>query len=204
VVELRAEAIEKMRRASRLPWRVTRAGDAIRTNLSYVLHERSDSPAVRAVAREAARHRQRMGSAPGRLRRPVTKVGQLPSSDTLVISASIGLPHLLLAALERPGADLLLIDGDGPSIPATFFRGDAELVLPATDCTVIVAALVLRPGGSSSHLVVSDLRLWPEDRHIILDAVERLIQAFANQWHPAQPLWPVPAERAPTLKHELE
>ncbi|HUG17317.1 MAG TPA: hypothetical protein VMM78_20090 [Thermomicrobiales bacterium] len=67
--------------------------------------------------------------------------------------------------------------------------------MPGGDVTrVIVAALLLRPDGRTTHLHVAGSFAWPNQMAEALAAVESLIQAHADQWFPARALWREPGE----------
>ncbi len=203
-------------------------------NLSWVLHDHSESRSVRrtkAIARRFARNRERILRRfaalnneelseqitvhPGLTSNPVTV-----SPPTVTLTTSSGLPELLPRALEATGLSagpllhtVTLVDGPlGSSDTMTFelFRGQAKITAPTGfpgGETVILAALLVRPGDSSlllygTRLSGADL---PEGRGAeeIRRALESIIRDHVDQWIPARPLWNEPAERGlAELRHE--
>lgn len=176
-------------------------------NLSYVLHERSDSASVRRAARASMRADDVVRRLPSSASCPVViSVTDAPSPawPTVWLTPTIGAAHLLGAAIERQLAvqpTIVVIDDSSADAlqEQRFFRAPATLSLPALSGAAIsvgVAALVIRPDGRTTHLVVSGTFRWPDDSDLAVRALERLIQSFADQWRPARHLWQVPAEWA--------
>lgn len=170
-------------------------------NLSFVLHERSDSRAVLDTVQRIRAHERRaqQRSDPSSL----TLVSNIQDDGTsevpdVILTTTLGLPDLLPSALQRsgwPNVPIISVDCGDPTQRADFFRSDALLVLPEpNDTNVAVTALVLRPGGRSAHLRHAGSFVWPSQRHETLSAIETLIQAYADQWMPTRSLWPAPAE----------
>lgn len=169
-------------------------------NLSFVLHERSNSDAVRRTALAARRHasRTRMGS-------QVTHSTAICDGDRFSadhwLTASLGLPRDLPDVLFRDATNsplLVPIDGDGPlRSQHTLFRAPADLALGSDlvpSGLIGVAALVARPGGHQAQLIVHGPFRLPEDFPVALRHVEALIQSYADQWMPERLLWSAPAE----------
>ena len=173
----------------------------LRLNLSWVLHERSDSAAVRATAQSCLRHRARLDRLPADAGRPVVVDEAAIGGVEDWLTASIGAPALLASALEmamgRRVRSLVIVDDrrESPGTEVEFFRGPARLVLPGVaPCRVGVAALVVRPDGRTTHLVIPGVHDWPQDREHIMRSLECLVQAHAGQWLPRTALWDEPAE----------
>jgi hypothetical protein len=169
---------------------------ALALNLSFVLHERSDSAAVRRAVRAVRHHSSNVD----RLERTVTwqtivRDANLPSVD-FWITANIGVPNRLADALDVADDEIVSVDASaGSPQPASFFRALANLNLPADAPNRIgVAALILRPDHRTSQLIITGVHNWPDDRRGALRSLERLIQAHAGQWMPSRALWPAPAE----------
>jgi hypothetical protein len=180
--------------------------DTLRLNLSFVLHERSDSSTVVHAARACARHarqlrRVRMNGAPSFV------VGEIPAAQPdAVLTASLGVPDLLSDALQSAGVDHrsmpLRVDAGNGSSTAELFRATAHLTLPDdSPRSVIAASLVLRPGGRDTQLNVIGPFDWPTDRPAALRAIELMIQAYVDQWIAPRQLWDLPAEEV--LKGEI-
>jgi hypothetical protein len=173
-------------------------------NLSYVLHERSDSATVRRVADACLRHAQRSAHA-GLPAWPKTVDGVPPVNVDLWLSANVGLPALLAGALTQFGAaaaapPVQLIDATIAAQSLSFreiefFRAPATLALPDSVLSIGVAALLLRAGGQTTHLALRGPFAWPAEERAAMRAVERLIQAHVKQWTPTRALWTAPAER---------
>jgi hypothetical protein len=68
--------------------------------------------------------------------------------------------------------------------------------LPEGAARVGVAAIVLRPGARTTQLALRGPFAWPHEESDALRALERLIQAWVDQWTPARALWDAPAEAA--------
>jgi hypothetical protein len=161
-------------------------------NLSFVLHERSDSRAVKQTALAAADHATRLWRVPETL--PLVMERGLPADAGLVLTARLGLPARL-AALAEGAAQLRFVDHlDEQADAATFFRAPARLALPALPGTVAVAAVILRPGGHNAQLVVDGPFDWPAEQDYVIRALERLLQHYPEQWFPDAALWSAPAE----------
>ena len=183
---------------------------ALALNLSFVLHERSDSAAVArtlAACRQHAARRARLDTPAA----PDTIDGVLPAGIDLWLTASVGVPERLPAALDAlgvPRAALLRVDVDVDAVSvaphesglavalhdATLFRAPARLLLPSAPCRVAVVARVLRPAGRTTQLVLRGAYRWPEESGPALRALERIIQPWAEQWLPPRALWEHPAE----------
>lgn len=166
-----------------------------RLNLSFVLHERSDSAAVTAILRERQKRR-----APCRAdRSPKVIVGNPEMTVDAWLSARVGCWRALpaaLAAIAPVAAPVHRIDDAAPNEETTvFFRAPARLsLLDATPRTVGVAILVERPGRRDVQLEVVGPYTWPDESATCLRAIEAMIQRYVDQWQPARALWPAPAE----------
>lgn len=179
-------------RFSRRQRRLARVTPELRTNHSFVLHERSDSAAVERTALLATAHAARLWRVPAAL--PLIEERTLPPEIDCVLTAQMGLPARL-AAIVGSGPRLRFIDHLGEQAEeVTFFRAAARLALPQLPGRVVVAAVVLRPGGRSAHLVVAGPFDWPGQRDAVIAALERLLQRFIDQWFPCDALWSAPAE----------
>jgi hypothetical protein len=165
-------------------------------NLSFVLHERSDSRAVMSAMRVCRTHARAIGHVGADLALPATASENDHAGVTLWLTATIGLPSLLAQALGASPEQIIAVDTntDHPR-PFQFFRATANLFLPdSRKQRVGAAALVLRPNRRSSHLAVSSVFEWPAERDEAIRTLERLIQAHAGQWMPSRALWSAPAE----------
>lgn len=184
-------------------------------NLSFVLHEASDSASVRRTAEAAALHAVR-----------ARRIRALDGADIVVdgivfapdewFTVRTGYPHLLVEALSLMGVDrgpVATVDGNPATTRFPFFRAPAGLALaphhvdpqtsniPTTGgieagrCrTVGVVALVARPGGSGAQLIVRGPYQLSGGVNPALRQLESLIQSYANQWMPERALWAAPAE----------
>jgi hypothetical protein len=169
---------------------------ALSLNLSFVLHERSDSVAVRSAVRAIRRH----ASIVARLDQPTSlpkdaRDTGLPGVDCW-LTATIGVPDRLAKTLDVTYDKIVNVDSPvGLAEPMEFFRARADLTLPSDIPEHVgVAALILRPDHQTSQLIVTGVHDWPADRRGALRSLERLIQAHAGQWMPPRALWPAPAE----------
>lgn len=169
---------------------------ALALNLSFVLHERSDSAAVRSAVRAVRSHASVAGRLNDSLSAPVDSVQYDDPETTQWITATIGVPHLLADALSVSRDRMLIADSDaGSPHQVEFFRAPASLHLPSDEPQRVgVAALVLRPDRKTSQLIVSGVHDWPVDHKGAIRSLERLIQAHAGQWMPRRALWSAPAE----------
>lgn len=179
--------------------------ESLARNLSYVLHERSDSPAVATVIRRVRTH-QHCTSLIVRVAGlhlvsdvPDSRHSPAPGQPDVVLTATLGLPRLLPAALKRVGWSGLPVvaidDADRHTDTVLLFRAEARVLLPSdTYVRVVVCALILRPGARSAHLRVAGTFGWPDQRGDVLSAIEQLIQAYHDQWMPSRALWSAPAE----------
>ncbi|MDQ3549705.1 MAG: hypothetical protein M3439_12905 [Chloroflexota bacterium] len=170
--------------------------DNLALNLSFVLHDRSDSRAVQRAVSSSQAHARQLRRLGPELAVPTTTSGSASTDVTIWLSATIGLPHLLADALNTSPDRLIAVDtGTAGCDPCQFFRAAANLSLPdASTIRIGVAALILRPDRRSSHLALSSLYDWPEDRDAAIRELERLVQVHAGQWMPQRALWPSPAE----------
>ena len=76
-----------------------------------------------------------------------------------------------------------------------FFRAPSRLALPVRAAEkVVVAATVIRPGGSSVDVVSSGLLPSVEASDAWLTALEHLVRTHIDQWRPPEALWDGPAE----------
>ena len=165
------------------------------TNLSYVLHERSDSAAVLRTAKEALRHAKQASRVPATL--PLVAPRPLPANVEVVLSAQLGLPARLAQVVraQAPAAQLRFIDHlEGSTAEVQLFRAPARLTLPYAPAKVAVVAVVLRPGGESAQLSVAGPFEWPAQQADMLRAIEALLQSYPDQWFPREALWAEPAE----------
>ncbi|HVX29347.1 MAG TPA: hypothetical protein VHA53_02620 [Nitrolancea sp.] len=191
-------------------------------NLSFVLHERSDSDTVRRYLRAAQAERKRCAQATRELAALPDEAlaqriilldrtgrdGAPAHDDELFVSLNIGaielLPRLLritgYSPLEAESSPALL---DGPQTPSdhalSFFGAPAALVAPPLSGTRLVfTTAVFRPGYSSILLRATSL-----DTHIetgspnwrqAAQLAEEVIREFPLQWWCERPLWPRPVE----------
>lgn len=166
-------------------------------NLSYVLHERSGSPAVRGAVAACQKHAAWLD---GNHDLPLATIdGTTDFPVDAWLTATIGLPRALgnvLRAESGSTAAIIRIDDTSSEVEmATFFRAEAALWLPVpAGATVGVASLVARPGRRDAYLITSGPFRWPDDRVAALRQVERLIQRDADQWAPTRALWAAPSE----------
>ena len=166
-------------------------------NLSYVLHERSGSAAVRDVVAACRTHAAWLDSGPVLPR--ATTDGAADFHVQAWLTATIGLHRALGDVLHaEAGYEAVIIPIDGASSEvetATLFRAEAALWLPVpTGATIGVASLVARPGRRDTHRAVAGPFRWPDERVAALRQMERLIQRDADQWVPTRALWAAPAE----------
>jgi hypothetical protein len=164
-------------------------------NLSFVLHERSTSAAVQQYARSSSRHRSRINSIQI-AHVPATVSGDRSPGCHIVLTAHLGAHELLGRALSYPDDTIARIDAFSPSYAEhIFFGSDAQLALPdETPRSVMVAALLFRPGNRSTHLSIEGIFDWPSQRNAAVSAIEDLIQSYADQWSAPRALWRAPAE----------
>ena len=172
---------------------------SLRSNLSFVLHERSDSAAVSRVAASCRSHAAWLENAGTALATPHTTHGSVPTPVDAWLTAHIGLWMHLEHALTHAGANpqqTLVIDGNAVEPVITeFFRAPARLSLPRQDAlTVGVAVLIARPGRQSSQLELAGPFSLTRDTREALRALERCIQRNVEQWLPLRALWDAPAE----------
>jgi hypothetical protein len=168
-------------------------------NLSYVLHERSTSQAVRQCASRCRSNEKRVQ----RLTEPtgpsvVTGDPTLPHDHVLTahLGAHAALSRSILAAGGTLAHEIVMIDAPGNDLRShRFFRATAALRLPSDQpARVMVAALVLRPGGRSTQLAVAGCFDWPDEKALAICAVESLIRSYVDQWSPPRALWADSAE----------
>jgi hypothetical protein len=193
-------------------------------NLSYVLHERSDSQTVKEYVRRAEAERRRCTQAIREIEKlSAAELGgrlvvleHLDSSDTSeagrrVISVNLGaidlLPRLLHVAGCWPAeaeATIDLLDPDPATVdqPQTFFGAPAALTWPSDPPSPAVrwlfASAVLRPGYSSILLRLSSLDVDAATGgpawRHAVRLAEDAIREFPLQWWCGRALWPRPAE----------
>lgn len=165
-------------------------------NLSFVLHERSDSAVVRSAVRSCQSHARAIRGLGVTASEPVSSDGFEISDNVTWLSLRIGLPHLLARALDAGTDRVHYVDADGDNCrPRRFFGASAMILEPdIPECTVGVAALVLRPDRRTTHLAISGTHDWPAERDEVFKSLERLVQMHAGQWMPSRPLWTAPAE----------
>ena len=202
--------------------------EQLAANLSFVLHERSDSRAVCAVVERCRQHFARtMGSLEALARIPLTPTTAAGAPEAGIqawLTANVGEPSRL-QGLSGSGLDprlpIICVDSDTVSVPnastsanpglseactlrvVDFFRAPARLRLPSGWVgRVGVAAVVFRPDLLSLHAIYRGAFDWPAERTAALREVERLIQAHADQWWPSRQLWEAPAELL--LEGEIE
>lgn len=199
---------------------------SIRLNLSYVLHERSDSRIVRRQAR-ACRRFQRKHTA------LLNSFMRLPDDDLAsaivvsnsfaashsgnpgvdrVLTVSAGLPDLLPRALSVTGTvgpepsdeRFIALDQGFTAAGCTYvqlFRGIAALPRIAASDSILVAALLVRPGEASLMLTGQRFELSQTQRNSnpvelprIRSLLESIIRDHVDQWTPERALWDGPAE----------
>lgn len=195
--------------------------EAVRLNLSYVLHE----PATSAVVHDAAR---RLSDVAPRVRRAVARLAALPDDAlrcrVLVVPSAeptnpaptapvawtvqVGAWPLLSRVLDlihpqSPGKgwSVRLLDGPDAAREDTtpFFRGQANLCLAAEPEPGWFASLALRPGGTTLLLRLHSLPHRADDqidREQAVRLAEVVIRDHAGQWLCERPLWDRPAEAA--------
>ncbi len=174
--------------------------DVLALNLSFVLHERAESAAVRALAAACQEHAAWLRGLDASNEPSVATIhGTVDVQPDVWLSASLGLYPWLADALRATTgheAAVVRIDDAPPTAEAhPFFRAEASLSLPAPrHATVGVASLVARPGRRDAHLSISASFGWPDERGAALRQLERLIQRDADQWAPSRALWRAPAE----------
>ena len=179
-------------------WFNASVDDSLLLNLSYVLHERSDSAAVRALAAGCRSHAAWLNQSPTL---PIATVeGAIDTAIDIWLTATIGLHRDLPDALQgayAQNAEILRIDEPSASMTTTsFFRADAAISLPpVAGATIGVAGLVARPGRTDAHLVIAGPFQWPNQQRAAIRALERLIQQHVDQWMPPHALWQAPAEK---------
>ena len=170
---------------------------ALRLNLSFVLHEHSQSETVTETAHACERHARRIAKlAPGSLPMIPERTSSLPIVD-LWLTAMLGLPAATVQTLSATGASVLFTDvhTETPTTAQPFFRATAQLSLPSdTQLQVGVGTVILRPGATSTILVTEGPFAWPSDRPAAIHALERLIEHYTDQWMPRASVWPSPAE----------
>lgn len=169
-------------------------------NLSYVLHERSRSRAVRDAVAACRSHGDwlaRLGVAEPL---PIATVdGAVDSHIDVWLTATLGLyPWLPQSLRHLTGSDAPVVRVDAFALEVTthpFFRADAGLSLAILDGAAVgVAGLVARPGRHDAHLSIAGSFAWTDERAAALREIERLIQRNVDQWLPERALWPAPAE----------
>lgn len=169
----------------------------LRHNLSFVLHEHSASDAVTEMAHACERHARRIARLNLASLPSVPEAAATDDAVDIWLTATLGLPAATVPALSANGATVLFTDvhTGAATTELPFFRAPAQLSLPAdTSLRVGVGALILRPGGASTRLITAGPFSWPAERAAAIRALECLIQRYADQWTPAAPLWPAPAE----------
>jgi hypothetical protein len=132
------------------------------------------------------------------LRVPRTQSIQASSRVDTWLTARVGAHWLLSGVLgDRLGSGqpVRFVDDAIGLTKTTFFRAPAQLCLPDSDVkTVGIAALVVRPGGRSTHLVVRGPYAWETHADAALGAVEDIVRVYHEQWTPFRALWSGPAE----------
>lgn len=168
-------------------------------NLSFVLHEPSDSQAVEAAVSACQSHAAWLWRVDAETLPLATVHGQSEHDVDIWLTATLGLHTRLehaLAEATRSTAPVMLID-DPVADAATvlFFRATASLVLPDDrERLVGVAGLVTRPGRRDTQLNIEGTFAWPLERDEVLRCLERLVQRDAGQWVSRRALWDAPAE----------
>jgi hypothetical protein len=167
--------------------------------LSFVLHERSTSEAVRSTARRAIANAARLQNpSVSRLSIATRSIPDNLEVVTTWLTPSIGVPAQFadaIAALTGVAPDVMVVDRPG-SVAVSFFRAPALLRLPGENAhRVGVGALVVRPSGRSAHLRVMGCYQWPQDQAAVVRALESLVQAYADQWIPDRAVWEGSAEQ---------
>ncbi len=202
---------------------MTRSTSAIAINLSFVLHERSDSPVVSRYATEIERHRrdrERMvsklqGLPTEHLRRRIVVEADVPRSDQSrlrILSVEVGawriLEPLLLATfpdLDRTSLSTCFVDGGGVQrATRALFQAPARICLPtdvvSTESDIYFAAAIVRPGGETVQL-----RLEPLSKGSVVQddqsawepakaSIEKTLREFVLQWDCGRSLWERPVE----------
>ncbi len=203
---------------------MTRQASAIAINLSFVLHEPSDSPVVARYAKEIEQQRHGREREVSRLRRftsvelgrRVILEGDVPRADQSrlrILSVRVGTWSMLDAvlfamspALRSSEMSTTFVDAaDGQTTSRSLFRGMADLCLPPDaptgESSDYFAAAILRPGNESIQL-----RFEPLARVAVqIDAghsgwggsqalIEKTIREFVLQWDCDRSLWSQPAE----------
>ena len=189
--------------------------EALRVNLSYVLHEPSTSPQVGAYLARARQARPDLDRAVARLaalsgpdlvaRTLLLAPDGVPQPDagesvrTVKLRASELLGRVLAARFGGGEAAWHVTPLDDPAcadaVDATFFRGPARLCLPGPSGGPDgwFAALTIRPGGETLLLEITRVA-GPDARDRTLRAAEAAIRMHMGQWACAAALWPRPAE----------
>ena len=191
----------------------------IAINLSYVLHERSDSAVVARYASDIERERRgrdRLSATLNRLsvdelRQRIVLEHELPRFDQStfrIISLKIGvwtvLDTVLAAACPtfvRANISTHLVDNDCETLTTRdLFRAPAGLCVPdagtPVDAADYFAAALVRPGGNSIQLRLEPLvsgglqNNWKVTGKIL----EKTIREFVLQWDCDRSLWSSPAE----------
>lgn len=178
-------------------------------NLSYVLHEPSDSRAVRQAARESRRFRRRRDSLLRSFNATTSDEleRRLTISPTLqpilehrepldpIFTASVGLPDLLptvIAGLYESDTEPIvrilehLPESQSESDSLILFGYPTRFVRP-DDSGRLTCGLVLMPDHNSLLLTGSADATLESGMH-------DLIRDFVDQWTPARPLWRQPLE----------
>lgn len=172
---------------------------ALHVNLSFVLHERSSSQNVSDWAVKCRRASRQIR----RLQTPyifATSSGDVPDDARFVLTAHIGAHDSLARAIGTAGdvepPRVVMIDGEGCLLEEhEFFHAPALLNVPPNETlTVLVAGLVLRPDGASTHLQIEGCFNWPGEKCQAIQAAESLVSTYGDQWLPPRMLWTEPAE----------
>ncbi len=203
---------------------MTRSASAIAINLSFVLHERSDSPIVARYAADIERQRrgrerdvaklQQLSA--DQLRRRIvveTTAPRLDQSSLRILSVEVGawriLEPLLMAtfpALDQASVSTCFVDGGGEQrATRTLFRAPARVCLPdegdRTESGIYFAAAIVRPGGETVQLRLEPL---PQDSLSQADqsaweragtSIEKTWREFVLQWDCGRSLWSRPVEQ---------
>ncbi len=125
-----------------------------------------------------------------------SNVDPIPTADAC-LTASVGYTSALANALSIHADHVHRIDAlsEHPQY-VRFFGAAATLAIPVSlPHQVVVAALVDRPRQRSMHLDVAGVYTWPQQQSETLRAIERLIQAYPDQWNPSRQLWSAKAEK---------
>lgn len=161
---------------------------------SFVLHDHSESPSVRAAARDCQRHAERWFQTARRA--PIINEDPIPSAD-IWLTATIGCPAAIDQLASRQPIPPTVIRADQPSESqrsAEFFRAPAILTLPDRASTMLVLAAIIRPGERDVAIRWHGPFDWPADERNAIRSLESVIQSATGQWRPPANPWLASAE----------